>query len=57
MGRRADRENLRQRRKSGGISSSASDKVCALKRYSSPLLMHFDFSSADMPSTEKAWLA
>ena len=53
-GRRVGRGNLRQRRKSGGISSNATDKVCALERYRiSSLLIHFDYSGAEMPSTEK----
>jgi len=53
MGRRTDRENLRQRRKSGGIPSSATDKVRVLKCYRT---LH-RFSCILTTAALKAWLA
>src|SRR6267154_5162488 len=53
MGRRADRETLRQRRKSRGISSSAADKVRVLKCYRT---LH-RFSCILTTAALKAWLA
>src|SRR5882757_4976717 len=59
MGRRTDRENLRQRRKSGGIPSSATDKVRVLKCYRTLHRFSCILTTAALKCRQrkKAWLA